>query len=336
MAAELETTKPRLEKEPRTSNIAFITGGTGGIGREIAKRLAQQGKRVIIGTRDPVKFERIRSEIEQLDGVPPAPFIGDITDPSGIKRAYQESGLMADQTVDYYALAAGGLDSASMDIGRVFVGLMRQLTPETPISSEAAVEATRKFKEIMTRPEVQDAASAINFTAPLTLAYELKKNRNLNKNSKIIYLGSTISEYTREILERLGDDDAHRIHKLYPGPEYYRIVGIYKARGILELQKLARSLGATFYNFVAPGVADTPIGNFFGRFVPVLQSVHRLTSDEPFEFPSPSASEVAEAIVKKTGKPPVVRETTLYIGYHPGEITSIRPSNFRTPIIDLL
>ena len=337
MAAEVKNDFPqRTEAEPGPAEIALITGGTGGIGREVAKRLAKQGKRVIIGTRNPEKFERISSEIEQSGGISPAPFIADITDPSEIATAYQESGLKPGQAVDYYALAAGGLDAASIDIGRVFVGLMRQLKTPEGITPEAAEEATQRFREIMTRESVVEAARQINLIAPVLLGRDLEQNGNLNKNSRIVYLGSTISEYTREILEWLGPDEAHQIDNLYPGPEHYRVVGIYKAQGILGLQNLAKDSGAVFYNFVAPGVTDTPIGNFFGRFVPVLKAVHRLTSDESFEFPAPSASEVADVIVTEIGKPPLSHENTLYIGYHPGEISSIKPSNFRVPIIDFL
>lgn len=337
MAAELTNKHlDHKDAEPTSADIVLITGGTGGIGREITKRLALQGKIVVVGTRNRDSFDELSSQIQDLGGRAPSPFIGDLTRSSEVERAYEESGIKPGQTVDYYPLAAGGLDAAKMDIGKVFVGLMQKQRREGEITLDAAEDATERFRQIMTKPEVQDAASAINFTAPLTLAAELARNKNLTKNSKIIYLGSTISEYTREILEKLGDENAHLIHELYPGPEYYRTVGIYKAQGIVELERLAANLEATFYNFVAPGVADTPIGNFFNRFVPIMEEVHSIKSDELFEFPAPSASEVADAIVGEVSKEPISHKNTIFIGYHPGEITRVKPANFRTPILDLL
>jgi hypothetical protein len=232
-------------------------------------------------------------------------------------------------------LAAGGLDAASLDIGRVFVGLMRKLKSEG-ITLESAEKATQDFKEIMLKPNVIEAAKQINLVAPITLGKILEINGNINKKSKIVYLGSTISEYTKEILEKLGQDKAHQIDQMYPGPEYYRAVGIYKAQGILSLQELAKHSEATFYNFVAPGVADTPIGNFFGRFMPVLRAVHELTNKQAFEFPTPPAAEIAEAVVNRVANSPDSRQITLYIGYNPGEVSNIKPSNFRVPMVDYL
>jgi short-subunit dehydrogenase involved in D-alanine esterification of teichoic acids len=70
MTAEILHYNKKSEQEPKPAEIALITGGAGGIGKEIVKRLSLQGKTVIIGTRSSEKFESIKSEVKGLGGNP--------------------------------------------------------------------------------------------------------------------------------------------------------------------------------------------------------------------------------------------------------------------------
>ena len=52
----------------QTEKIALVTGGNRGIGREIARQLAQRGFCVFVGARDEAGAERVVEEIQALHG----------------------------------------------------------------------------------------------------------------------------------------------------------------------------------------------------------------------------------------------------------------------------
>ena len=54
-----------MEEKVKEKRVAFITGGTTGIGKEIAKTLAQDGFDIVINCRkEPSEFEELKNEIE--------------------------------------------------------------------------------------------------------------------------------------------------------------------------------------------------------------------------------------------------------------------------------
>src|SRR5437867_2787699 len=71
------------------SKIALVTGGNRGLGFEIARRLAQAGATVVIGSRDPQKGRqaaaRLRGEALDAEAV-----TLDVDDESSIERAARE------------------------------------------------------------------------------------------------------------------------------------------------------------------------------------------------------------------------------------------------------
>jgi NAD(P)-dependent dehydrogenase (short-subunit alcohol dehydrogenase family) len=68
--------------------IALVTGANKGIGREIARQLAELGHTVVIGARDPIVGERTAEELREAGGDVTAVEL-DVTDPSSAAAAAQ-------------------------------------------------------------------------------------------------------------------------------------------------------------------------------------------------------------------------------------------------------
>jgi uncharacterized oxidoreductase len=67
------------------SNIILITGGTSGIGLELASRLQQMGNKVIVTGRDPVKLNELKKKIPQIHVIQ-----SDVSDPKEIALLQQQ------------------------------------------------------------------------------------------------------------------------------------------------------------------------------------------------------------------------------------------------------
>jgi NAD(P)-dependent dehydrogenase (short-subunit alcohol dehydrogenase family) len=82
----MTSTQPGLD-----GRIALVTGGTSGIGRATAVRLAREGAEVIVHGRDADRGEQVVAEIEQAGGK--ARFVAaDLSDPAEIRRLADEAG----------------------------------------------------------------------------------------------------------------------------------------------------------------------------------------------------------------------------------------------------
>lgn len=314
---------PRIEREPLTKNPVLILGAGSGTGAEIAKLYASQGFTVLAGTRSEEKFQKVRNDVLANGGTEPVPFIADITDPSQVQKALAESGLLRGQTIDYYPLAAEGFKPVRLIIGKALLRLQKVIETGGDLR-EAAEKETEEMKKTMLLPSSSAVAYNTNVVAPAEMAETLIENGNLNYQSKIVVLDSTISKYAQE--------------GPYPGPWFYYPVGITKAMGSLELRRIAARIGAEFYDLIAPGITGTEAGIFFDRFLPVLEALNELDSNEPFEFPTISSADAAKTIFEQTITQNLgsQRSVDLYFGYESGVATTQRPSGFRVPTIDWL
>lgn len=74
-----------------TNKIAFVTGGSKGIGREVAKRLAMEGCDVVITARSPEELQRTAEELSQETGRRVIAQAGDMSDSTDVNRCVQSA-----------------------------------------------------------------------------------------------------------------------------------------------------------------------------------------------------------------------------------------------------
>ncbi|MFG1704364.1 SDR family NAD(P)-dependent oxidoreductase [Nonomuraea sp. M3C6] len=80
--------------------VALVTGGSGGIGRETARVLAEQGMRVVVNGRDPIAIE---SAVKSIEGTP----VGVAIEGAAIGVAAERTVLgVAADTTDFAAVEA--------------------------------------------------------------------------------------------------------------------------------------------------------------------------------------------------------------------------------------
>lgn len=70
-----------------TDRIAFVTGGSRGIGRAIALTLAKAGARVVVASNEPENNEKVAAEICEAGGKAATVFLN-LTSPDSIKEAF--------------------------------------------------------------------------------------------------------------------------------------------------------------------------------------------------------------------------------------------------------
>lgn len=89
--------------------VTMVTGGTGQVGRVVVRRFAEQGGRVIVPYRNPVKWEELRAWLgalaAQVDGLP-----ADLTDQTAVERATAQA-LARHRQIDYLLCLTGGFAS---------------------------------------------------------------------------------------------------------------------------------------------------------------------------------------------------------------------------------
>lgn len=72
-----------------TDKIAFVTGGSKGIGREVARRLAHEGCDVVIAARNAEDLERTASELSEETGRRVVAQAGDMSQSEDVERCVQ-------------------------------------------------------------------------------------------------------------------------------------------------------------------------------------------------------------------------------------------------------
>ena len=116
----------------RQHKNALVTGGTDGIGKQVALRLAQAGHRVLVVGRDPVKGERAAQEIRSRSRNADVHFLQ--TDLSRIR----ETNLLADELAERWSALHYLVHSAGI------VRARRELTDEG-VESNFAVNYLSRF-----------------------------------------------------------------------------------------------------------------------------------------------------------------------------------------------
>ena len=89
------------------NKVAVVTGGSKGIGRAIARRLAADGATLVIASRTEEDLERVADEIEETPVVPVAV---DLSTMEGCEQLHQET-MAAFDTVDILVNCAGATRS---------------------------------------------------------------------------------------------------------------------------------------------------------------------------------------------------------------------------------
>ena len=329
MSAETRKTIPfeqtvATEREPQSKNPVLLLGGGGKTGAEIVKLMAAKGYTVYVGTRSWAKFESLYDEVAANSTGQIKPFVADLNKPDKVQDAYLEMGLSERQAIDLFALAAEGFITTKRKVGLAILRLQKELELHGKIPIDLAKKETQELEELMSLPESILTGLHTNADSTLRLARALAENGNINSNSKIVVLDSTISKYAQRKSE-------------YSGPWFYYPVGATKADGSLALRDLARITGATFIDFIAPLLRGTDAGDLIDKFRPVFEALNRLSSNESLEMPMSSTHEIAKIILDQTEKCDLQKgEIDFYIGYQPGIATNSRPDNFNDPIFGWL
>jgi NAD(P)-dependent dehydrogenase (short-subunit alcohol dehydrogenase family) len=104
--------------------VAFVTGGSMGIGREVARQLAEDGARVAITARDADRLEQAASELRELTGGDIVGFAGDMSDSDQVNRTVE-------QTIERF----GAIDILVTCAGSSPGGLLEKLTEDEWLAS---------------------------------------------------------------------------------------------------------------------------------------------------------------------------------------------------------
>jgi NAD(P)-dependent dehydrogenase (short-subunit alcohol dehydrogenase family) len=107
--------------------VALVTGANRGIGREVARQLAERGYSVLLSARDEAKAQATAEEVAQSMGGSVTPVTLDVSDPASIEQAAEQ--VRADQgRLDVLVNNAGvGLDFGVPGVDPDFERIQRTL-----------------------------------------------------------------------------------------------------------------------------------------------------------------------------------------------------------------
>jgi NAD(P)-dependent dehydrogenase (short-subunit alcohol dehydrogenase family) len=88
----LSSETERRSEMGENGGVALVTGANRGIGREVARQLAQRGYRVLLSARDPANAQEAAREIAQSTGAEVIPLELDVADPESIEEAAERVG----------------------------------------------------------------------------------------------------------------------------------------------------------------------------------------------------------------------------------------------------
>jgi NAD(P)-dependent dehydrogenase (short-subunit alcohol dehydrogenase family) len=142
---------------PRT---ALVTGANRGLGREIARQLAQSGAKVIVSGRDAAEAARTAKAMRD-EGLEVSAVQLDVTDPASVRRAAEtirsEHGLL-----DILVNNAGILPEATSEPGEVVDGALFRQTFETNLLG--AVNVTERLLPLLRE---SDAGRIVNVSTTM-------------------------------------------------------------------------------------------------------------------------------------------------------------------------
>ncbi len=161
---------------------AFVTGGTRGIGWEVASTLAARGAAVALGGRDPQATAERAAELARVHGVPTLALAGDLADAAIIPGLYQQI-FKAWKRLDVLVNNAGILEDA----------LLGMITPELVdrvlgINTRAAILNLQGAARLMGRAR---SGSIINITS--IIGTEGNEGQAVYGASKAALIGLTLS-----------------------------------------------------------------------------------------------------------------------------------------------
>jgi NAD(P)-dependent dehydrogenase (short-subunit alcohol dehydrogenase family) len=140
---------------------ALVTGGTGGVGLDVARALLARGATVVIGSRDPARYARAAGE---LGGKDVHPFIVDITDSVKVDRELERMYASGIVPTDVIHSAAGGMEPVLRDVARLSAGLRKLRGAEL---DRAHAAARSELAPLVA--DSRGAAMTVNFAAPSRL-----------------------------------------------------------------------------------------------------------------------------------------------------------------------
>jgi acetoacetyl-CoA reductase len=122
------------------SRVALVTGGTGGIGTAMCRRLAREGHRVATNYRSEEKARRLQEALA-VDGLSVAVFPGDVTEPS-----------QGESLVREVEAQLGGIDILINNAGITRDTTFRKMSWQ---QWDAVIQANLNSLFVITRPVIQ-------------------------------------------------------------------------------------------------------------------------------------------------------------------------------------
>ncbi|WP_294323913.1 SDR family oxidoreductase [uncultured Sphingomonas sp.] len=95
--------------------LALVTGADGGIGREVARMLLQEGAKVAISDRDAKSLEQVRAELAEYGDV--VAIAADVTDLSSVKALFEQlRGERGDPTILVHTAGVTGATGDFLEV----------------------------------------------------------------------------------------------------------------------------------------------------------------------------------------------------------------------------
>lgn len=310
------------ETEPFAHYPILITGAGHGTGLEVAKKFAQEGYVVYIGTRSQKNFDEIRQNIIATGGTEPKPFIADFTKPGEIREAYHSLGIERGQRIHYFPFAAAGFEKMKRPLLEELASLREALDNGT-LTDELKLKATKNIRDIAITVAVREPANTVNRDGPLELGNYLAENENLGPGSVIVTLSSMISDYVNQ-----------KDLMSFLGPWFYFSIGASKAELVQGMTDLAGSTKAGYLDMIAPLIRETVMAKLIKRFLPFIQ---KLEPDKEIILPEVSVDQVNSAIYQELTRndPSLPSIRKVYIPQS-GIPSSVRPPDWKIPVFRYL
>jgi short-subunit dehydrogenase len=156
-----------------SQNFALITGGTSGIGYELAKLFAKDGHNLVLVARNEENLEHTAAELRQVNGIEVHTIVADLFEPNAAKTVY-DTVKQAGITVEYLVNNAG-----QGEWGRFFrTGLDRDIDI-VQLNVVALISLTKYFLQDMVSRNsgriLQLASSFAKTPAPYAAVYAASK-----------------------------------------------------------------------------------------------------------------------------------------------------------------